>query len=265
MPADPLLVFALRYSNEGRTCIAQELIQKAEQLCNMGSLVGCKLGESGRELLRPVLAAKLLYASNHEDNLEVWLRVSGEPQALQALETVMKREKGVSFQIVSENKYSIIVRLILSKDRWCSNCQWCPLARAPPGSMVKSVLMTSDFMLVELVVAKTQALKALESRGFEIVYSARVEEVDFALTAKQELALVLAYLYGYYSHPRKISIKELAAKLRISSSALAELLRKAELKVITRYVMEELPHYLIHQVMYAIPVPREGRSGKTQS
>jgi DNA-binding Lrp family transcriptional regulator len=54
---------------------------------------------------------------------------------------------------------------------------------------------------------------------------------------------------GYYSYPRRVSVKELAAKLRVSSSALAELLRKAEQRVVEKYVVEELPHYLVQHVL----------------
>jgi len=263
MSGNPLVVFAIRYSRKEDKCLAQRLIRKAEQLCSTDSIVGCKLGEGGRELLRPVIAAKPLYtAPSRGETTEVWLRVSGEPEALHALETAMKREKGVSFQVVSGNKYNAIIRLIVPRERCCRECSWCPLVSAPPGSMVKSVVITGSFFLVELIVAKPQALRALENSGYTVIYSTRVDEVDYALTVKQEIALVLAFLYGYYSYPRRVSVKELAAKLRISSSALAELLRKAELKVITRYVMEELPHYLVQQVMSAAFVPRARDSEK---
>jgi predicted DNA binding protein len=42
----------------------------------------------------------------------------------------------------------------------------------------------------------------------------------------------LACRYGYYEEPKKISIEELAAKLGISPSTCAELLRKAERKLL---------------------------------
>ena len=73
----------------------------------------------------------------------------------------------------------------------------------------------------------------------------------------------MAFVHGYYSYPRRVSAKELASKLRISSSALAELLRKAEQRIITRYVIEELPHYLIQRVLPApgpLAEPRRSRS-----
>ena len=42
----------------------------------------------------------------------------------------------------------------------------------------------------------------------------------------------LACRYGYYEEPKKISIAELADKLAISESTYAELLRKAERKLL---------------------------------
>lgn len=51
------------------------------------------------------------------------------------------------------------------------------------------------------------------------------------LTEKQIEVFDLACRYGYYEEPKKISIAELAAKLGISESNCAELLRKAERKL----------------------------------
>jgi predicted DNA binding protein len=46
------------------------------------------------------------------------------------------------------------------------------------------------------------------------------------VTAKQEVALRLAYMSGYFSYPKKITINELANRLHTSPSALCELLRR---------------------------------------
>ena len=52
------------------------------------------------------------------------------------------------------------------------------------------------------------------------------------LTDKQMEAFDTACRYGYYEEPKKISIEELSGKLGIGPSTCAELLRKAERKLL---------------------------------
>ena len=247
MSATPRLVFCIRTDTSGR-CLLQDVLRKATMLCGREGFEACRVG-MGRELYRPALAAKLLYVNHAAPNLiEVWLRVSGSYEALQALKTVLKREKGVSFQPVEETRYSMVIRVLVPRERRCLQCEWCPLTTMPLGSMLKSLIITGDYMLLEIVAAKASAVRELEEKGCKIIYSTPTNEVDHSLTEKQEYALVMAYLHGYYSYPRQVSAKELAAKLRVSSSALAELLRKAELKIITQHILEEFPHHLVNLV-----------------
>jgi len=51
------------------------------------------------------------------------------------------------------------------------------------------------------------------------------------LTPRQYEMFDLACRYGYYEEPKKISLEELGAKLGVSESTAAELLRKAEAKL----------------------------------
>ncbi len=261
MPQDPVLVFCIN-TEASRRCIVQELLRATEEYCGTSGVSICRIGQ-GAELLKPIIAARLLYVNQASPRLiELWLRVSADYNVLDGFETTLKREKGVSFQIVSKTRHGMVVRILVPREKRCMSCRWCPLTSAPLGSMVKSIIFTPDFMLLELVVAKPSALRELEDSGCRIVYKAPVEEVDYSLTEKQEYALIMAFLHGYYSYPRRISAKELASKLRISSSALAELLRKAEQRIITRYVIEELPHYLIQRVLPTpgpLAVPRRNR------
>lgn len=52
------------------------------------------------------------------------------------------------------------------------------------------------------------------------------------LSSHQKQALELAYAYGYYNYPRKISVKDLAKKAKLSLSTFQEHLRKAELRIL---------------------------------
>ncbi|ABM80079.1 helix-turn-helix domain-containing protein [Hyperthermus butylicus] len=244
MATEPLLVLAA-YRGSTRYNLIRGLLAKAEAACSMDGYVECRIGEQGESIPRPVLAARIYQCSCWDDGAEIWARVSGEPPALEALKRVLRQEKGLGFQVLSETKYSIMLRLVSEMEQSCGLVDWCPFTKPIKAAMVRTVICTSRMVLVELIVAKASVLHSIEEAGFEIIYRAPLNSVEHSLTAKQEAALVLAYLYGYYSYPRRISVKGLASKLGISSSALAELLRRAELKIITRYILEELPHYLL--------------------
>ncbi|MBW2976858.1 helix-turn-helix domain-containing protein [Candidatus Woesearchaeota archaeon] len=59
------------------------------------------------------------------------------------------------------------------------------------------------------------------------------------LTDKQAFAIECAYKYGYYMYPKKISIKELANKLKIPRTTLQNHLKKAESKIMN-VIIEDL-------------------------
>lgn len=56
-----------------------------------------------------------------------------------------------------------------------------------------------------------------------------------ALTARQQEILQVAFDQGYFEFPRKVSVSDLAFRLKISKSTLAEILRKGESKIMEEY------------------------------
>jgi predicted DNA binding protein len=60
----------------------------------------------------------------------------------------------------------------------------------------------------------------------------KLKSASELLTDRQMEAFDLACRYGYYEEPKRISIAELAQKLDVSDSTFAELLRKAEKKLL---------------------------------
>jgi len=60
------------------------------------------------------------------------------------------------------------------------------------------------------------------------------------ITQKQKQAIQLAYEYGYYSYPRKIELKELAKRMKVSFATYQEHLRKAEIKLLP-FMVERIP------------------------
>ena len=60
------------------------------------------------------------------------------------------------------------------------------------------------------------------------------------LTAQQRNALFTAYANGYYEAPRKVNLNELARKQNVNKSTFAEHLLKAENRLISLTLAEEL-------------------------
>ena len=63
-------------------------------------------------------------------------------------------------------------------------------------------------------------------------------ETLFKITDKQKAALETAVAHGYYHYPRKTTVEELAKISGISRSTFQEHLRKAEAKLIPKYIGE---------------------------
>jgi len=59
-----------------------------------------------------------------------------------------------------------------------------------------------------------------------------VPNVMPSLSKQQKIALELAYEQGYYSYPRKVTLRQLAKKSKVGLSTFQEHLRKAELRIL---------------------------------
>ncbi len=248
MPNKPMLVFCLRRMR----CPIVELMATAAA---RGSSCSGKGNGNGSPIHLlpsiPPLAARILRVSQFPDQGygELWIRVSGGKEALRAFSEALASAKGIYHQVIHENKFNKVIRIVIGHDveSVCPAAKsgGCPLNPVIPGAMVKSVLLLPQGVLYELFVARSNVLQTLRSEmGCEILDARSVDEMDYMLTEKQELALIYAYLRGYYNFPRKVSLKELAKRLGISVSTLAEFLRRAEAKVVEAYVRHELPHYM---------------------
>ncbi len=199
------------------------------------------------------IAARILRINRGVDYTEVWFRASGSKEKLEEFVKRLKKMPGVYTQVVYSSSFNRVARTLIASS-YCEGCiaRWdgltpgcCPLMGAPLGSMAKTAVVTPKGVLVEYIVAKKQALDYLLRRGCKLLLSHGLDEYDYWLTEKQEEMLIVAYLMGYYSFPRRISLRELAERLGISVSTLAEHLRRAEAKVVEAFVRHELPHYLV--------------------
>ena len=86
-----------------------------------------------------------------------------------------------------------------------------------------------------------ETVKILRERGVkpQLTKLRKLEKV-MAITPRQEEALAAAIAMGYYEYPRKLNLTKLAEKLSIAPTTLSEILRRAERKLITSYLVNNL-------------------------
>ncbi len=101
------------------------------------------------------------------------------------------------------------------------------------SELIKRLSEDKDYADVKL--KKKRYLKKEDSPSLNVFRTSGFFDLQSAkelLTSKQLEVFQLACDYGYYEVPKKISIEELAEKLDLSPSTLAEHLRKAEAKLL---------------------------------
>ncbi len=252
MISQPTVVFCLMDNNK---CPLRKVMSSALDGHN-GSYNGGNRGNDYSELVLNIangIAGRILRAHYYpeEKYLEIWLRVSAAWPLLKVFENKLKQENGVAFQVIYSNKFNTIYRVLIdaSKCPCILGERKCLVLHPVPGVMLKSSVISPHGLLCELIVSKSSALNELRQRGCRILIMHGIEEYDYMLTHKQELAVLYAYLTGYYQFPRKVSLKDLSAKLGLSVSTIAELIRKAEAKIVEVFIRHELPHYLVGLVM----------------
>ena len=80
-------------------------------------------------------------------------------------------------------------------------------------------------------------LTALDANeiAFEVILKRSLENTEL-LTARQEQILSVALERGYFDFPKKIGLEELAAVAEIKPATLAEILRRAQKKILSKYL-----------------------------
>ncbi len=234
-------------------CRLQELLAASVELCNgiakqPESSDAFSLQEESANN-NPLIAARLLRGQRNNELVEVWLRISGDSAVLRVFEQALRMEEGLRFQVLFENGFNKVVRIVLPRSKCIHS--WCPLFEIPMGIMAKSIILTPDYMLLEVIAVKRSLLKKLEDKGCRIVRLGSISGMDYMLTPRQEQMLIYAFEKGYYSFPRRIGLAELARELGLSVSTLSELIRRAEGKVVKAFMIHELPHYLCNPTLMA--------------
>jgi len=84
-------------------------------------------------------------------------------------------------------------------------------------------------------------IQKLENSGCKIeLKSTKHLSKKLMLTTRQEEIVQAAFEMGYYDHPKKVTIKDVARRFGISTSTSAEILQRGERKIIFEYLSEKL-------------------------
>lgn len=84
-------------------------------------------------------------------------------------------------------------------------------------------------------------IQKLETSGCEIeLKSSKHLSKNLMLTKRQEEIVQAAFEMGYYDHPKKVTIKDVADCFRISTSTLAEILQRGERKIIMEHFRDKV-------------------------
>ncbi|MBP1357139.1 MAG: helix-turn-helix domain-containing protein [Sulfolobus sp.] len=169
---------------------------------------------------------RFLYISNSKSHIRALIEVKGDDEVLKKLNCygLTKTFRDTYLCIINSNSklLSILSDYIVLNGFIESNKE------------VWSIVM-SDYRELRSLLRK---LNSLNFR-FKVMKVVKLKS-DSVLTAKQEQIIKYAIESGYYEFPRKITLKELAKRLNISPSNLAEILRRAEKNILEVYIRERL-------------------------
>jgi len=101
-----------------------------------------------------------------------------------------------------------------------------------PDSIIWTVIIDGYEELKKLLKEFVEAM--IDVKVLKVV-KAKSEDI---VTSRQEQIIKIALEAGFFDFPRKITLNQLAEKLNISSSTLAEIIRRAEKNIIEAYFKE---------------------------
>lgn len=183
--------------------------------------------------------------------MEAWIRVSGTGRAVDKFLEVL-RLKRIRHRVVYRNPFSAVLRLVLGDGgKRCSRyCRRCLLAKSSwRSAMVKTIAASRIGVIFELVAESPNPPGVQAEDSLELLAAIPLKDVDYYLSEKQEEVLIYAFLRGFYDYPRRVSLTDIARELGLSPSTVAEVLRRAERKVVEAFVRHEMPHYYLSKIV----------------
>lgn len=168
------------------------------------------------------------------------VEINGQPETLEQIVNFIRRDRHVKDTHVVKTKRGRILGVVMTKDStMCkiiaddnSFCLTCPLAspNKPDGTVDWVLAMTARSSLRRL-------LRQLSDHGIkaEIARVTRISDGG-KLTPRQRRMMEYVFASGYFEYPRRAGLQELSRSLDISPSALGEMIRRAERKIVSSYL-----------------------------
>ncbi len=181
---------------------------------------------------------KVLRVQSEGDTLRVWALVRGTRDSVKEFLRLFAADKGSAYTILHKSGGTWLVHISMPACR-CPRRGLCPLASPSGRAFALSLSIEKGRSLALVMVSSKKMLQELAESGYRIL-SVEEDPVADELTPQQEAILLKAFELGYYSYPRKASLMDIARAMGLSVSTVAESLRKAEAKVIARFVKEDL-------------------------
>ena len=168
------------------------------------------------------------------------VEINGRHEMLQQIVESIQGDENVRDAHIVKTKRGRILGVVVTTDSTMCKiiadvncfCLTCPLAspNKPDGTVDWVLAMTGNSSLRRL-------LRKLKNHGIgaDIMRVARISDVE-KLTARQRRMIEYAFASGFFEYPRRAGLRELSKSLGVSPSALGEMIRRAERKIITSYL-----------------------------
>ncbi|MHA1724832.1 MAG: helix-turn-helix domain-containing protein [Promethearchaeota archaeon] len=142
--------------------------------------------------------------------------------------------KTINFQILHDSNDILIIN-VRTRDPWILNA----LLKSELLLLRYPLYVKEDRIQIEVLNKRKNIeffLKHLETYQiqYKLITIGKYHESPI-LTKKQREVLKIAYKMGFYSIPRRVTLTRLAMKLKISPSALSELLRRSHARLVKDY------------------------------
>jgi predicted DNA binding protein len=160
------------------------------------------------------------------------IEILGEKENLKKIVDRIKKHPDIAKVETTQSKDGGFIATVQTKR--CHACR----ALSKSECFLMSSMATASGSLIWKILAPddksvTRLIEDLEKRGCRVNFLS-ISPVDHKeiLTARQREIVKYAYEEGYYDLPKKITIEKLAKRFRVSPSTLAEILQRAEKKIL---------------------------------
>ncbi len=168
------------------------------------------------------------------------VEINGRPELLEQIVDFVREDDNVLDAHIVKTKRGRILGMVATNDSTMCKaiadvncfCLTCPLGSPvkPDGTVDWVLAMAANNSMRKL-------MRKLKSNGVSanITSIARISDIE-KLTPSQRRAIEFALAAGFYEYPRRKGLKGLSRSLGVSPSALSEMLRRAERKMVTSYL-----------------------------